>query len=152
MAGEQNQSEQQKQQELNQARNEKSRYESSLSDKQKLYNENNAKIKRLQAVKKRVEESKSTANGRCKELAKFAEGEEAFSDWYGNMCNKTKESFSTVINPKYTSYVNDIDDVLDAICDEITRLQNQNYTLDSDIGWLKSAINSLINKIRTLCN
>lgn len=60
--------------------------------------------------------------------------------------------FNNTIVPEYKTYVDRIDEILDAVCDEITRLENDNYRLNGDILGLVSAINSLINKIRTLCN
>lgn len=41
---------------------------------------------------------------------------------------------------------------VDAIMDEITRLENQIYDQEGVIGWLKSQINSLGNYIETLLN
>lgn len=52
----------------------------------------------------------------------------------------------------YKSYTDRLDDVVDAICDEITRLQNENMQLGWDILHIGSLINSLVNEIRTLCN
>ena len=66
--------------------------------------------------------------------------------------DKTVNEFNNTIVPGYKTYVDRIDEVLDAVCDEITRLQNDNLSLNGDILGIVSAINSLINKIRTLCN
>ena len=49
-------------------------------------------------------------------------------------------------------YRNGDERAVDAIMDEITRLENQIYDQEGVIGWLKSQINSLGNYIETLLN
>jgi len=41
---------------------------------------------------------------------------------------------------------------LDALCDEITRIENENYRLNGDILRLRSWINDLTNEIEKLFN
>lgn len=144
--------EERRREELREAESEKANHENALSDKEKKFNENNEKIKRLREVQTCIEEDKRFAEGRYIELKKYFENEDTFVNWYGNKCDHTKQNFSETIIPKYKEYVDNIDEVLDAVCDEITRLENENYKLNDDIGWLLAVINSLLDKIRTLCN
>ena len=50
------------------------------------------------------------------------------------------------------TYYDETDRAVDAIMEEITRLENQIYDQEGVIGWLKSQINSLGNYIETLLN
>lgn len=52
----------------------------------------------------------------------------------------------------YKSYVKSIDVCLDSLCDEITRLENENSQLSWDILHLGSLINNLTNEIEKLFN
>ncbi len=144
--------EQRKARELQNARNKKSGYERLKEEKENICSENNEKIRRLKVVKKNLETQKDTAKIRYDSLKDYAENAQELTDWIGDKRDKTVNEFNNMIVPEYKTYVDRIDEILDAVCDEITRLQNENYRLNGDILGLVSAINSLINKIRTLCN
>lgn len=138
--------------ELQNARNEKAGYESSKSAKENVYNANSKKIERLKKVKTNLEKQKAAAKDRYRSLKNYSEDTGSFGEWAGEKYQKTVNEFNNTIVPGYESYVERIDEVLDAVCDEMTRLQNENMQLNGDILHLASLINSLINKIRTLCN
>mgnify|MGYP001852576785 FL=1 len=144
--------EQRKARELQNARNEKSGYERLKEEKENICRENDEKIRRLKVVKNNLETQKDTAKIRYDSLKDYAENAQELTDWIGDKRDKTVNEFNNMIVPEYKTYVDRIDELLDAVCDEITRLQNENYRLNGDILGLVSAINSLINKIRTLCN
>lgn len=141
-----------REQELRNARNEKSGLERLMEQKQNICRENQNKIARLKAVKSNLETQKANAKRNHKSLKEYAQSAEEFSEWIGKTRDKTVGKFEDSIIPQYASYVERIDEILDAVCDEITRLQNDNLQLNGDIFGIASAINSLINKIRTLCN
>lgn len=70
-------------------------------------------------------------------------------DWQGKQKDaflKQWETFST----EYTNFQTEMNTFYDAICDEITRLENKKYEETSNIGWLKSRINDLGNFIDKL--
>lgn len=144
--------EQRKARELQNARNEKSGYERLKEEKENICRENDEKIRRLKAVKSNLETQKDTAKSRYDSLRDYAESAGEFTEWVGDKRDKTVDEFNNMIVPGYKTYVERIDEILDAVCDEITRLQNDNLRLNGDILGIVSAINSLINKIRTLCN
>lgn len=144
--------EQRKARELQNARNEKSVYERLKEEKENICRENDEKIRRLKVVKKNLETQKDAAKSRYDSLKDYAEGADELTEWTGDKRDKTVNEFNNTIVPGYKTYVDRIDEVLDAVCDEITRLQNNNLRLNGDILGIVSAINSLINKIRTLCN
>ena len=144
--------EKRRQEELASARNDVYSKQNSLSGKESQRRTNEGKITRLKAVKSTLETEKANAEAGHKKMKNFAENPDNFSDWFGEKRTRTQEVFNNNIIPEYDKYVDRIDDALDAVSNEITRLQNENYRLDSDIGWLKSAINSLWNKIYTLTN
>ena len=144
--------EQRKARELQNARNEKSGYEKQKEEKENICRENDEKNRRLKVVKKKLEKQKGQAKGKYDSRKEDAEGAGEFTEWIGDKRDKTVNEFNNTIVPGYKTYVDRIDEVLDAVCDEITRLQNDNLSLNGDILGIVSAINSLINKIRTLCN
>ena len=144
--------EQRKARELQNARNEKSGYERLKAEKERICRENDEKIRRLKAVKNNLEIQKDTAKSRRDSLKDYVESAQELTEWSGDKRDKTVNEINNMIVPEYKTYVDRIDEILDAVCDEITRLQNENYRMNGDILGLVSAINSLINKIRTLCN
>ena len=62
------------------------------------------------------------------------------------------KAFGGNVVGQYNTYIERIDDVVDALCNEITRLENENMQLSWDVLHIGSLINSLVNEIRTLCN
>lgn len=144
--------EERKARELQSARNEKSGYERLKEEKESICRENDEKIRRLKVVKNNLEIQKDMAKNRYDSLKDYAENAGEMSKWSGDKKDKTVREFNNSIVHEYKTYVDRIDEILDAVCDEITRLQNKNYRLNGDILGIVSAINVLINKIRTLCN
>ena len=68
------------------------------------------------------------------------------------MPNRMPEKKQGNVVGQYNTYIERIDDVVDALCNEITRLENENMQLSWDVLHIGSLINSLVNEIRTLCN
>ncbi len=149
---EQERREQERRAQLAAAESEKSQHENTKNQKQSKYNANSEKIRRLKAVKSNLETQKGIADQHCKGIKNYGENADNFKDWYGNMYTKTLGCISGEIVLQYKDYVRRVDEVLDAVCNEITRLENENMQLHGDILHLASLINSLINKIRTLTN
>ncbi|MBQ8327757.1 MAG: DUF5082 family protein [Lachnospiraceae bacterium] len=147
-----NVAEESKEAELQSARAEKATHESARSSKQTTYNSNLDKISRLKGVKNTLETQKEYAKSKRKSLKNFHESKDNFKDWYGDLYTKIYNNISSTVLPEYDKYIERIDGVLDSVCDEITRLENQNKQLNGDIFRLGSLINSLMNKIETLCN
>ncbi len=131
---------------------EKSSYQSSRSSKQRTYDNNVAKLNRLYRVKSTLEAQKGNANDRYKNLKSYVESSGYSQNWTGNKANKSKNYISGDILGSYNVYVKQIDNHLDALCDEITRLENQNMQIRGDILRLGSLINSLANEIEKLFN
>ncbi len=71
--------------------------------------------------------------------------------WKGNNYDNF-QSNGSYLKSDNNRYYNSIDDVLDAINDEITRLENQIYENEGLIGKLKSWINTLTNRMENLFN
>lgn len=139
-------------QELQQAQNEKKGYENSKWNKEQKVKSNNSKIDKLKKAKSNLETQKKNAQTYQKNLKKYSENTDNMGDWYGVKCQNVKDVFNTELVPQYQNYVDRIDEVLDSICNEITRLENENWQLNGDILYICQAINSLLNKIETLCN
>lgn len=141
-----------KEQRLQQAQSEKNSQENKRWQKQNQVSTNEEKIRRLKVVKTNLENEKSNAKRNRENLKKYPEGTENLGDWYGVMHSTIKSVLENDVIAQYDGYVDRIDEALDSVCDEITRLQNENMQLEWDILHIGSLINSLINEIATLCN
>lgn len=137
---------------IRQKQNKRYSYQSTKNSKQRTYDKNAAKLTRLYRVKTTLEIQKGNANERHKSIKSYVEGSGYSTDWTGNKANKTEKNISENIVSSYSAYVNDIDSHLDALCNEITRVENQNSQLSWDILHLGSLINSLANEIEKLFN
>ncbi|MBE6052870.1 MAG: DUF5082 domain-containing protein [Clostridium sartagoforme] len=137
---------------ISQKQNRRSSYQSSKSSKQRTYDNNVAKLNRLYKVKSTLETQKGYANDRYKNLKSYVEASGYSQNWTGNKANKSKDYISGNIVGSYNGYVKQIDNHLDALCDEITRIENENMQLRGDILRLGSLINSLTNEIQKLFN
>lgn len=144
--------EERRQRDLYNARTRKNRYEQDREERETLKWKNDEKISRLKIVREELEAQKKIAKSRYTGLEKYTEEKLRCEDWTGKKKDNAVNVYESTIVPEYEDYVNRIDDVLDAVCDEITRLQNYNMQLSGDILRLGSLINSLINEIRKLCN
>lgn len=141
-----------RQRDLRQARSDKSSYENSKDSKQEVYNRNKEKIARLKIVKSNLEERKAEAKSKSSNLSNYSGDFCSSTEWVGDKHTKVVGVLNDTIIVEYDKYVERIDEVLDEVCNKITELENENYQLHGDILHLISAINSLINKIQTLCN
>lgn len=144
--------ERERQRQLSEARAQKNGYEAQKSEHENQRAINEDKIERLKAARTSMENIKAQLTSRKDTLKTFAESADTYGDWYGDKVVEVQGILTTDIPAEYNSYIDHVDDILDAICNEITRLQNENYELDGIIGQLCSWINSLLNKIRTLGN
>lgn len=101
------------------------------------------KIRRLKETKRAVDRIKDYAG----DARNYISGKmETHKDtWAGDEQRKVEEMHASGINAGFSAYYNDVDKVLDSICDEITRLENENRNL----GFL---LNTIINKINDISN
>lgn len=74
------------------------------------------------------------------------------SGWRGQTFRDFQSRGSTLTAENNTFYRASLDAALDAVNDEITRLENQKYNEYGLLGRLSSAINSLANKIENFFN
>ena len=70
-------------------------------------------------------------------------------DWQGKQKDAFTKQWET-FSSDYTSFQTEMDTFYDAICDEITRLENQKNEENGIIGWCQSQINNLGNFIEKL--
>ena len=139
-------------QEIQEAENLKTSYQNSKTQKEDIKQNNEDKIERLKVVKKALEVEKEYAQNRANMFKISVEYEYGFSKWQGNKKKNLMSDVTDTIVPEYSNYVGRIDEILDEVCNEITRLQNENMSLSWDIFNLGSAINSLINELRKYYN
>lgn len=145
-------SEQSNEQALQEAQSQKASYENEKSQKQSQINTNKDKIERLKTVKSTLKIDKEDAANKASEILSYAQTDTNFDIWNDDLCTKIREVLADEVSKEYTNYAERIDEVLDAVCNEITRLENENMQLNWDILRIGSAINWLIDEIATLCN
>ncbi|WP_231097641.1 YwqH-like family protein [Streptococcus oralis] len=71
------------------------------------------------------------------------------SNWHGKQKDALTKQWET-FSSDYTSFQTEMNTFYDAICDEITRLENQKNEENGIIGWCQSQINNLGNFIEKL--
>lgn len=133
------------------ARSEKSAREREKAEKESKRAANEKKIERLKTARDSIQSQKNSAKAKRKKLEKYANGDE-IGEWIGKEQTATVYSIEGKVVGQYNTYIERIDDVVDALCNEITRLENENMQLSWDVLHIGSLINSLVNEIRTLCN
>lgn len=127
-------------------------YENERAWQQQYYAENETKIARLQEAKQTIQQSKENVEAYANAWNAIASGFEADIDWQGTYKNDILACMGTAVQDDYNAYIRNIDAVLDAICDEMTRLENENWQTMGIIGQLSALINSLWNEITKLFN
>ncbi|MBC1492203.1 YwqH-like family protein [Listeria booriae] len=106
-----------------------------------------AKIERLKVAKKKVDEIQQSVD----ELQKAVNREREQDDtWRGKKYTTYSQFVSNGFHSDYKNYYQQIDQLYDHLCDEITRLENQASENDGLMGWLGSKLNSLGNEIDKL--
>lgn len=123
-----------------------------LRNAQNTYNRNSNKISRLKSAKRSVESSKSQLSSRRNQLRGKANSQDTYGQWVGSTQKQTRDFLANDVIGEYNYYIYLVDNRLDAICDEITRLENENGHLLGVIGDLHEAINNLLNELEKATN
>lgn len=108
------------------------------------------KIRRLKNTKNSVAGIKSSVSDARSYIGNKMETHQ--DTWAGENQRTVNEIHINEINAGYDRYYNDVDAVLDAICDEITRLENENRHLGFLLNSVVNSINSICNEIEKLTN
>lgn len=114
--------------------------------------ENDRKIARLKPAKKSMQQIKNRLEDRSRRQKSTARKDETYCGWVGKTQQKAEDNFGSSIPSEYSRYIRSVDSVLDAICDEITRLENENARLLGLIGYLIATINSILNAMEKATN
>lgn len=114
--------------------------------------ENDRKIARLKPAKSSMQQIKGRLQNRASSQKSVARNDSTYCGWVGSTQQETETLFASDIPKEYSYYIRSVDYVLDAICDEITRLENDNARLLGLIGYLIAAINSILNAMETATN
>lgn len=144
--------EQNRKQELSEARSKKSKYEAQRAEYDKKVASNNAKIKRLQAAKKDLKAIKARLEQDSKKQKKHSENEDTYYEWTGDKKDDVYSLYASTTVSEYKYYIETVDNALDAIVTEETTLENENFEMFGIIGKLAGWINSLASKIEKLRN
>ncbi|NMD71580.1 DUF5082 domain-containing protein [Bacillus sp. DNRA2] len=111
----------------------------------------NGRIERIKAIIQEFTDFKSDIKD-LKSNGKSIAGKE-YDYWNGDRFDKYKDKLSdNLINGSLSDYISKIDRNLDDLNDELMRLQNEVYSSEGFIGMLKSDINWLKTKIENLVN
>ena len=114
------------------ARSEKSAREREKAEKESKRAANEKKIERLKTARDSIQSQKNSAKAKRKKLEKYANGDE-IGEWIGKEQTATVYSIEGIVVGQYNTYIERIDDVVDALCNEITRLENENMQLSWDV-------------------
>ena len=82
---------------------------------------NEKKIERLKTARDSIQSQKNSAK-QAEKLEKYANGDE-IGEWIGKEQTATVYSIEGNVVGQYNTYIERIDDVVDALCNEITRLE-----------------------------
>ncbi|WP_050541558.1 YwqH-like family protein [Streptococcus sp. oral taxon 058] len=120
-------------------------HSSSISSDQSRITSIDEKLERLRTAKKSVGEiQKKVHNIKYPIMHRNIQ-----LDWQGKQKDDFTKQWET-FSSDYTSFQTEMNTFYDAICDEITRLENQKNEENGIIGWCQSQINSLGNFIEKL--
>ncbi|ORO74756.1 YwqH-like family protein [Streptococcus oralis] len=120
-------------------------HSSSISSAQSRITTIDEQLERLRTAKKSVGEIQKKVHDTKKKIIR----KNYQPTWKGKQKDafiKQWESFSS----DYTSFQTEMDTFYDAICDEITRLENQKIEENAIIRWCRSQMNNLGNVIEKL--
>jgi len=109
---------------------EKRRKESERSEREARVRALEEKIRRLEEARKRVKTAKDNV-GTIKDDVKKQSDQDS---WKGEKKDKYSTLIDGVFAGDFKSYHDRVDDLLDAIMDEKTRLENEKYNETSRIG------------------
>lgn len=141
-----------KQQELENARSLKRRYEAQLTSYRNRYNSNTEKLKRIRAAKAKVKDIKESLEKSAKAQKKHAEDPDTYYEWSGDKQQDVYDMYFGVTPTEYKNYIAAVDNLLDYIVDLETKYENDNLDMLGLIGEVGGWINSLAGKIEKLLN
>lgn len=113
---------------------------------------NDKKISRLNAAKKQLKKQKEDAEDNMDSFNRLVEGFDADANWSGSRKADVRTVMADYVSKDYSSYVDRIDEALDAVCDEITRLENSNMSKLGSVTFLERQVNILVNEVRKYLN
>jgi len=109
------------------------------------------RIRQLEALKNEFKTLKSDANELKRNLT--MESLQVHEYWKGELFGEHQNLFkSELIHDGMQTYVKNIDTNLDALNNELMRLENEVYRTEGIIGHLKASLNWISTKIENLVN
>ena len=120
-------------------------YSTSISSAQSRITTIDEQLERLRTAKKSVGEIQKKVH----DIRYSINHRNIQPEWQGKQKDAFTKQWET-FSSDYTSFQTEMDTFYDAICDEITRLENQKNEENGIIGWCQSQINNLGNFIEKL--
>lgn len=109
------------------------------------------KLERLEYAKRQLSDEKDAAKSLRKQMEKLPESYE--ENWQGEKYEWLCSRNADWIVPGLKTYRDTgIDGMLDEVCDEITRLENENRELGVVLGAIANSLNWLGNELEKLFN
>lgn len=127
-------------------------YKDQLEEYRNRVGENQKKLKRLYPAKDRLQYYKDCAKSNEPHFKGLVDGLDADANWSGEKRNSVRSLMGDSIYWQYRDYTRSVDDALDAVCDEITRLENDCTIRGGAISSFIRHINTLKNEIRKATN
>lgn len=125
---------------------------------QAKYNATLGRIEECEYKISRLKRTKATLTEQKRSFASIKKDDKTIVDqkkrsaWSGSCFSSFRLFGAALIDTNEGFYRNSLDGALDAVNDEITRLENQKYNEYGLLGRLSSTINSLANKIENFFN
>ena len=120
-------------------------YSTSISSAQSRITTIDEQLERLRTAKKSVGEIQKKVHDTKKKIIR----KNYQPTWKGKQKDAFTKQWET-FSSDYTSFQTEMDTFYDAICDEITRLENQKIEENAIIRWCRSQMNNLGNVIEKL--
>ena len=109
-------------------------------------------ISRLETAKTAVREIKSNLKEDQSDVSEKNSGRKLELSWKGSNYNTYLDQLGSDVKSSFRFYVDNVDDVLDEICDAITKRENEINNQVFLIGHVQSLINSGLNEVEKLFN
>lgn len=109
-------------------------------------------LRRLEAEKRVVKQIKDNLKDDRSKASEKNSGRKLNLDWKGSNYNKYLDELDYSVKPGFNTYIQNVDSVLDGICDAITARENEINNQIFLIGHAQSLINSGLNEVEKLFN
>ena len=138
--------------EIHAAQNSIDHYQDIIDSRESARAETQAKIDRLIAVRDSIATDKRAIRSERSLISSGKADLDRLSDWKGFNHDSFMSGYCDILVPDYKAYCEQVDDIHDALNNEIRRLQNRIYEMDGALGWLRARLNDCLTWLDNLMN